>query len=62
LQAVGITHVVTVDVHTQQLEGFFRIPVDSLTAVPILVDALRDRLSERNCRGFARCRARADGD
>jgi phosphoribosylpyrophosphate synthetase len=53
---------VTVDVHTQQLEGFFRIPVDSLTAVPILVDALRDRLSERNCRGFARCRARADGD
>jgi len=32
LQAVGITHVVTVDVHTLQLEGFFRIPVDSLTA------------------------------
>ncbi|HEX9422653.1 MAG TPA: ribose-phosphate pyrophosphokinase [Pyrinomonadaceae bacterium] len=46
LQAVGITHVVTVDVHTQQLEGFFRIPVDSLTAVPILVDALRDRLQK----------------
>ncbi|MGH9883574.1 MAG: ribose-phosphate diphosphokinase, partial [Pyrinomonadaceae bacterium] len=46
LQAVGITHVVTVDVHTQQLEGFFRIPVDSLTAVPMLVDALRDRLQK----------------
>jgi ribose-phosphate pyrophosphokinase len=44
LQAVGITHVVTVDVHTLQLEGFFRIPVDSLTAVPILVDAMRGRL------------------
>ncbi|HEY2972027.1 MAG TPA: ribose-phosphate pyrophosphokinase [Pyrinomonadaceae bacterium] len=44
LQAVGITHVVTVDVHTLQLEGFFRIPVDSLTAVPMLVDAMRGRL------------------
>src|SRR5688572_33353601 len=27
LQAVGINHVVTVDVHTPQIEGFFRIPV-----------------------------------
>jgi ribose-phosphate pyrophosphokinase len=44
LQAVGVTHVVTVDVHALQLEGFFRIPVDGLTAVPILVDAMRDRL------------------
>jgi ribose-phosphate pyrophosphokinase len=44
LQAVGITQVVTVDVHTLQLEGFFRIPVDSLTAVPMLVDAMRGRL------------------
>ena len=46
MQAVGISHLVTVDVHTPQLEGFFRIPVDSLTAVPTLVHALRDRLPE----------------
>jgi ribose-phosphate pyrophosphokinase len=44
LQAVGITHLVTVDVHAQQLEGFFHIPVDSLTAVPMLVDAIHGRL------------------
>ena len=44
LQAVGIGHVVTVDVHTPQLEGFFRVPVDSLTAVPVLVEAVRERL------------------
>ena len=44
LQAVGVTHVVTIDVHTPQFEGFFRIPVDSLTAVQLLVDAMRDRL------------------
>jgi ribose-phosphate pyrophosphokinase len=44
MQAVGITHVVTVDLHAPQLEGFFRIPVDSLTAIPVLVDALSDSL------------------
>src|SRR4051812_31901578 len=46
MQTVGINHVVTVDVHTTQLEGFFRIPFDSLTAVPALATALRERLPE----------------
>jgi ribose-phosphate pyrophosphokinase len=36
LQAVGIAHVITVDLHTPQIEGFFHAPVDSLTAVPTL--------------------------
>src|ERR671932_304240 len=46
LQSVGVGHVVTVDVHTPQLEGFFRVPFDSLTAVPILADAVREHLPE----------------
>jgi len=46
LQAVGINHVVTVDLHTPQIEGFFHIPVDSLTAVPTLSSALSTRLPE----------------
>jgi ribose-phosphate pyrophosphokinase len=44
LQVVGIGHVVTVDPHTPQIEGFFHAPVDSLTAVPTLCSALRDRV------------------
>ena len=44
LEAVGIAQVVTVDLHTPQIEGFFHAPVDSLTAVPTLCRALRDRL------------------
>ena len=32
------------DLHTQQIEGFFHAPVDSLTAVPTLCQALRDRV------------------
>ena len=39
-QQVGIDHVVTLDIHTPALEGFFRIPVDNLTAVPVLTNAL----------------------
>lgn len=46
IQAAGIDHLVTVDLHAAQIEGFFRIPVDSLTAVPILRQAVRDRLPE----------------
>jgi len=43
-QAVGIAHLVVVDIHTPQTEGFFTIPVESLTAIPLLAGALRDRL------------------
>lgn len=41
----GIGHVVTVDVHAPALEGFFRVPVDNLTAVPTLAAALAEPLS-----------------
>ena len=44
LQAAGIDHIVTIDLHTPQIEGFFRIPVDSLTAMPVLAEAVRRRL------------------
>lgn len=44
-ERAGIDHVVTVDVHTPALEGFFRIPVDNLTAVPALAGALAERLA-----------------
>jgi ribose-phosphate pyrophosphokinase len=45
IESAGVHHVIAVDVHSQQLEGFFRIPVDVLTAVPLLCDAVRERLS-----------------
>lgn len=44
MQVVGITHVVTVDVHASQIEGFFRVPMDNLTAVPSLCEALNGKL------------------
>lgn len=45
MQAAGIDHVLTLDLHAAQIEGFFQIPVDSLTAVPVLTRALRERLA-----------------
>lgn len=44
MQAVGIQHVVTVDLHAAQIEGFFHVPVDSLTAVPAMVHVLQEKL------------------
>jgi len=46
VQAAGIDHLVTVDLHAAQIEGFFHIPVDSLTAVPTLRQAVRHRLPQ----------------
>jgi ribose-phosphate pyrophosphokinase len=46
MQAVGIDHLLTVDLHTPQIEGFFQIPVDNLSSVTTLASALRDRLPE----------------
>ncbi|MFN7949324.1 MAG: ribose-phosphate pyrophosphokinase [Blastocatellia bacterium] len=45
LQAVSVSHVVTLDLHAPQIEGFFRIPVDSLTALPVLSQAISQRCS-----------------
>ncbi|HYL97547.1 MAG TPA: ribose-phosphate pyrophosphokinase [Blastocatellia bacterium] len=44
IQSVGVGHLVTVDLHTPQIEGFFHIPVDDLTAVPTLCKTVEGRL------------------
>lgn len=44
MHAAGISHVVTMDLHTDQIEGFFPGPFDTLTAVPTLCAALRPEL------------------
>lgn len=41
LQASGIDHVITIDLHSSQIEGFFHVPVDSLSAVCALSDAVK---------------------
>jgi ribose-phosphate pyrophosphokinase len=44
ITAAGAHRVVTVDLHTGQIQGFFDYPVDHLTAVPVLEEYLRQVL------------------
>lgn len=44
MERSGIGHIITLDVHTPALEGFFRIAVDNLTAVALLAAALRPQI------------------
>ena len=37
----GIHRVIAVDLHSPQMEGFFHVPVENLTAVPVISDALK---------------------
>ncbi|HEX4778017.1 MAG TPA: ribose-phosphate diphosphokinase [Acidimicrobiia bacterium] len=46
LTAAGANRVVTVDLHTGQVQGFFDMPVDHLTAVPILAAYLADAITD----------------
>ncbi|MGH3755815.1 MAG: ribose-phosphate diphosphokinase [Pseudonocardiaceae bacterium] len=40
LTTAGANRVVSVDLHTGQIQGFFDVPLDHLTALPLLVDWL----------------------
>jgi ribose-phosphate pyrophosphokinase len=46
LSAAGADRVVSVDLHSGQIQGFFDVPVDHLTAAPVLLDYLRERGGE----------------
>lgn len=41
IRASGMDRVVAVDLHSPALEGFFSLPLEHLTAVPLLCEALR---------------------
>lgn len=40
IEAAGADRVVTLDLHAPQLQGFFKVPVDDLHALPVLSDAI----------------------
>ena len=43
LQAVGVASVLTMDLHADQIQGFFDIPVDNIYASPVLLGDLRPK-------------------
>ncbi|MFD0669254.1 ribose-phosphate pyrophosphokinase [Ramlibacter sp. MAHUQ-53] len=43
LQTVGVSRVLTMDLHADQIQGFFDIPVDNIYASPVLLSDLRQK-------------------
>lgn len=43
IEAAGADRVVTLDLHAAQIQGFFRVPVDDLYALPVLCEAVERR-------------------
>jgi ribose-phosphate pyrophosphokinase len=43
IEAAGADRVVTMDLHAPQIQGFFRIPVDDLYALPTLCEAVKKK-------------------
>ncbi len=46
IEVAGADRIVTIDLHAPQIQGFFRIPVDNLYALPVLCDRLRAKQLE----------------
>ncbi len=43
LTSVGVNRLLTMDLHSDQIQGFFDIPVDNIYATPILLDDLLEK-------------------
>ena len=50
LETAGVDRVLTMDLHSPQIQGFFRKPVDHLYAMPVLADDFRARHPGSGCR------------
>lgn len=46
LSSVGVDRVLTVDLHAEQIQGFFDVPVDNVFATPVLLDDMRKKALE----------------
>ncbi len=46
IEVAGADRVVTIDLHAAQIQGFFRVPVDDLYAMPVLIEAVERKKLE----------------
>ena len=50
LSVAGADHIITMDLHASQIQGFFDIPVDNLYAEPAVLKWIKENIPEwRNC-------------
>lgn len=46
MYVAGVNHVITIDLHASQMQGFFKCPVDNLVAEPLLAKWIRMNIPE----------------
>jgi len=46
LEGVGVDRVLTMDLHAGQVQGFFNVPLDHMTAMPMLTQWIADHIDE----------------
>lgn len=51
LQTAGCNHIITMDLHASQIQGFFNVPVDNLYAEPSSVKWIRENLLHESDHG-----------
>lgn len=44
LSVAGADHIITMDLHASQIQGFFDIPVDNLYAEPAILKYIRESI------------------
>lgn len=49
LQTAGCNHVITMDLHASQIQGFFNVPVDNLYAEPSTLRWIKENLDLNEC-------------
>lgn len=47
LKTAGADRVITMDLHSEAIQGFFDVPVDHLTAIPLLTNAIKELVGSR---------------
>jgi ribose-phosphate pyrophosphokinase len=52
LVVAGVDHVITMDLHSSQIQGFFNKPVDNLTGEPVIARYLKDNFPDISSNGI----------
>ncbi|TRY95305.1 hypothetical protein DNTS_006752, partial [Danionella cerebrum] len=46
LAKAGLSHIITMDLHQKEIQGFFTFPVDNLRASPFLLQYIQDEIPD----------------
>ena len=46
LVRAGMTHVITMDLHQKEIQGFFNVPVDNLRASPFFIQYIQEQIPD----------------